>query len=47
MDNTEIPCYGQYLKKGNCLETEKPSGRIHPCPVEYGGECLIDWGEDE
>jgi len=39
---TEIPCYGQYFKNGNCTETEKPSGRIHPCPVEHGGECYLN-----
>jgi len=22
-----------------CLLTERPSGRIQPCPLEYGGEC--------
>ncbi len=39
-------CEGQYLKKGYlCGETEKPSGRIHECPMIYGGECLIDRDE--
>ena len=36
------PCEGQYLKNEMCTETEKPSGRIHPCPVVYDGECLIE-----
>ena len=39
-------CEGQYLRKGYlCGETEKPSGRIHECPMIYGGECLIDQDE--
>ena len=24
---------------GNCMLTEKPSRRVHPCPCEHGGEC--------
>ena len=38
---TGRPCFGQYYRNGNCTETEKPSGRMHPCPVEHGEECYI------
>ena len=40
-----FPCDKQYYKNGVCTETEKPSGRIHPCPVEHGDKCLIE-GEE-
>lgn len=37
----------QYWKGGMCKETEKPSGRIHPCPTEHGGECYFEDGSEE
>ena len=34
-DYTECQC----LKNGLCYLTEKPSGRVHPCPCEHDEEC--------
>lgn len=42
----KIICEGQYLRQGNCLETERPSGRIKPCEVLLGEKCILE-DEDE
>ena len=39
------PCT-ELIKGYLCRVTEKPSGRIHPCPVEHGEECYMK-GEQE
>lgn len=41
-DMKRFPCFKQYYRQGMCTETEKPSGRIHSCPVEHGSKCLIE-----
>jgi len=44
--DNKIVCEGQYLRGQDCTETERPSGRMHPCPVELGEKCLIEEEND-
>ncbi len=42
-EEEELQCPNRN-QNGDCLETERPSGRIKSCLIEHGGECE-EWEE--